>query len=196
MEGEELAEPPAAERRAERPLDQVDIGPAIAFNQPRPVTENGDIPADDHPIAEGGMCASNQIKDIVPERQGSAGNRRASIGMTVNPAETGIHSDIGCPAQRATSKVDGSRQSAGMHIIDGDIAANRQPQYRANHLWPLRLVKAADDADSVERPVAETGDIRMIADPLLDQIGLAQRHPAQSFEKLRRGKSLALDMAV
>jgi len=177
-------------------LDQVDIGPAIALDQANPLAANGDIPTDDYPIAEGGMGPQDQIKDFVPQGQGPAGDPRPSIGMTGHPSEPGVHPCPGCLAQPAAIKLDGSGETARVHVIDGDIAANRHAQHRTDHLRPFLFVKAADDADGIERSVAEVDDGRMIADSFLNQIGLAQRHPANPFEKLRRGQRLALDVPV
>jgi len=52
VEGQQRTEPRIAERHAQWALDQVDVGPAIAFHEPRPVSHDRDVPTDDRPVTK------------------------------------------------------------------------------------------------------------------------------------------------
>lgn len=96
MEGEQRAQPAAAERSAQRALDQINVGAAIAFDHARSIGQHTYVPADDRPILKGEMGVPDEGEHLVPHRHGTARDPRSRCWMVVDPAMPGAKTHIRC----------------------------------------------------------------------------------------------------
>jgi hypothetical protein len=68
MKGEELSETGVAYRFLVGPLNDVEVGAAIALDELRPVREQSDVPPDKNSVRKYSMGALDQGEGVPPER--------------------------------------------------------------------------------------------------------------------------------
>src|SRR4029079_12505359 len=83
-----------------------------------------------------------------------------------------------------------------MDIVDRHIGAHGHAQHCSDDLWALLLVEAGDDANRIERAVAEMAHRRVVRCPLLDEVRLRAGHAPQAVEQAPYAELLPVPVLV
>ena len=105
MKGEELSETGVAYRFLVGPLNDVEVGAAIALDELRPVREQSDVPPDKNSVRKYSMSVLDQGEGVPPERESTAQDRRPRVRVGIAPPGGGPHALVGGTSQGATLEV-------------------------------------------------------------------------------------------
>ncbi len=105
-DSEQQAKSTGSKRRSHRSLMKIRIRRSVTFDQDWAMGQYRNVPADHQLLAEGAMGSLRKIQGFGPTRQCAAHDLRTRIGMTVNPTEIRIQTDVrcapSCPVVRST----------------------------------------------------------------------------------------------
>jgi hypothetical protein len=139
MECHQLPESLVAERIAADALVHVGVGAAVGFDDGGAVAEDRHVPADDVAVVERGVSALGERAGLSPQRQDTAFDLAAGIGVVRLPAVARPEAPVGGGAERAGGDVDRRSDAAGVECRQAIVADAMRNKARTASWPPLSV---------------------------------------------------------